>query len=579
MYSVYTRLKASYSSSKRVRNARAETTSRSDSPALSRTIARLSITRRVSVSMSPRTYSPVSGSAATWPVTNRKSPARAAWQYGAWWNVPGAMRRSIMRGPSPAAPGFLPALRGGARRRGGGEVERLGDQLVRPPPGLVVVGDRHDDRLLGAVLRGDVDDAGADLLGRADDRAPARRARRAVERVEEPQRLVGRRDGDKTPLAQERERHLAPPPQPPRLLLGVGAQRPHGDRGARRVEPARAREALAVERGDLGALGVDEVGERVRQPALAGPDRALVRRAEQPGLGRLRPAGERADVARERVPVREAVVVVREELGELLGEVVGRGLPAVALEGERRHRVGARRAPDAEVDAAGVQPGEDAEGLRDLQRRVVREHHAAAADAYALGRRGDRPDEDLGARAGERRPAVVLGDPVAVVAEGVGQPREVDRVAQRPGSGRSLRDGGLVEDGEAHEFGHAIDASKRGCRGPGCAGLQRFSNAPVQVVLARGHTLTKASHLGRSPVFSAYAPPTHTEVLMSHRHRRRHRHGVKAVQTAATAAPAAASSSAADAAASSSDAAGAAAGAASSDAADAAAAASSASND
>src|SRR3954468_1116116 len=149
MYSVYTRLKASYSSSKRVRNARAETTSRSDSPALSRTIARLSITRRVSVSMSPRTYSPVSGSAATWPVTNTKSPARAAWQYGAWWNVPGAMRRSIMRGPSPATRRFLPALRrgGGGRRRG--EVERVGDQLVRATARLVVVGDRHHDRLLG----------------------------------------------------------------------------------------------------------------------------------------------------------------------------------------------------------------------------------------------------------------------------------------------------------------------------------------------------------------------------------------------------------------------------------------------
>src|SRR3954466_2538137 len=133
------------------------------------------MTRRVSVSMSPRTYSPVSGSAAIWPVTNRKSPARAAWQYGAWWNVPGAMRRSIMRGPSPAGRGFLPGSGGGAGRGGrhGGEVERLGDELVGAPARLVVVGDRRDDRLLGAVLGGDVDDPGAHGLGRTDDRAPA----------------------------------------------------------------------------------------------------------------------------------------------------------------------------------------------------------------------------------------------------------------------------------------------------------------------------------------------------------------------------------------------------------------------
>src|SRR3954452_6278435 len=109
------------------------------------------MTRRVSLSMSPRTSSPVAGSAATWPVTNRKSPARAAWQYGAWWNVPGAMRLSIMRGPSPATRGLLPAAlrahRGCRRGRRGLEVERLGDQLVGAPPGLVVVRDRDHDRL------------------------------------------------------------------------------------------------------------------------------------------------------------------------------------------------------------------------------------------------------------------------------------------------------------------------------------------------------------------------------------------------------------------------------------------------
>src|SRR4051794_25933924 len=99
--------------------------------------------------MSPSTYSPVSGSAAIWPVTKRKPPARAAWQYGALWKVPGAMRRSIMAGGSRAAGGFLPAggglrdvRRGAGGRARAGQVERLCDQLVGAPPGLVVVGDR-----------------------------------------------------------------------------------------------------------------------------------------------------------------------------------------------------------------------------------------------------------------------------------------------------------------------------------------------------------------------------------------------------------------------------------------------------
>ena len=49
------------------------------------------------------------------------------------------------------------------------------------------------------------------------------------------------------------------------------------DRRARGLQRAGRFEALAVELGDLGAAGVDEVGERVAQAELSGPDRALIR--------------------------------------------------------------------------------------------------------------------------------------------------------------------------------------------------------------------------------------------------------------------------------------------------------------
>jgi hypothetical protein len=77
------------------------------------------------------------------------------------------------------------------------------------------------------------------------------------------------------------------------------------------------------------------------------------------------------------VVVGHAVVEVGEQLGELLREVVGGGLAAVALQREGRHRVRAGGASDAEVDPPGEQPGEQAEGLGDLERAVMREHHAA----------------------------------------------------------------------------------------------------------------------------------------------------------------------------------------------------------
>ncbi len=126
---------------------------------------------------------------------------------------------------------------------------------------------------------------------------------------------------------------------------------------------------------------------------------------------------------------RQVVIEVGQQLRELLREVVGRGLAAVALQREGGQRIGAGRTADAEVDAPREQPGEDAEDLGDLEGAVVGQHHAAAADADPRGGRGDRPDQHLRCGTGEHRPAVVLGDPVAVIAEAVRQSGELDRVA------------------------------------------------------------------------------------------------------------------------------------------------------
>ena len=147
--------------------------------------------------------------------------------------------------------------------------------------------------------------------------------------------------------------------------------------------------------------------------------------------------------------VGEVVLEVGEQLGELLGEVVWRHLAAVALERVHRLAIGARGAPDSEIDAVAVQPAEDAERLGDLERAVVRQHHAAAADAHALGDRGDLGDQDLGRGAGEHRHPVVLGDPVARVPERVGQPREVDAVLERGRARAAFGDRRLVEHAEA----------------------------------------------------------------------------------------------------------------------------------
>ena len=91
------------------------------------------------------------------------------------------------------------------------------------------------------------------------------------------------------------------------------------------------------------------------------------------------------------------VFEIPEQLGELLGEVVGGRLATVALQREGGQLVGPGGAPEPEVDPSREQPGQQAEGLRHLEGAVVPEHHPATADTDAAGGGGDRADERLGA--------------------------------------------------------------------------------------------------------------------------------------------------------------------------------------
>ena len=131
----------------------------------------------------------------------------------------------------------------------------------------------------------------------------------------------------------------------------------------------------------------------------------------------------------------------REKVAELLGELVGAECRRVAAERGRRDRVGPGRAPEPEVDAAGVQRFEHAELLGDHERGVVRQHHAARADPHRRGGCREVSDQHGRRRARDAGHVVVLGDPDPPVAEPLGQLRELDRVGECPCRRRTVADG------------------------------------------------------------------------------------------------------------------------------------------
>ena len=141
----------------------------------------------------------------------------------------------------------------------------------------------------------------------------------------------------------------------------------------------------------------------------------------------------------------------------------------------------------------GIQRLQRAELLGDHQRRVVRQHDAAGADADRRGAAGDVADHDRGRRAGDAGHVVVLGEPEAPVAEAFGVAREIDAVAQGVGGRRALRHGGEVEDGKGdHEV---LYVSSRWCP----ERSDRDGRRPLQAgaAMCRPHGSTPTIHLER----------------------------------------------------------------------------------
>ena len=143
------------------------------------------------------------------------------------------------------------ARRGGrsGRRGEASERERLGDQLVRAAPRGVVVRDRHDHQLVGAVLGGDLLEPRAHRLGRADDDAAAAADRHAVV----PSRNASAFSTGGTAISRPRRSSViairALEASRSRLLVASRRRSPtrHTDDLGLRAAPRRL-EALAVER-------------------------------------------------------------------------------------------------------------------------------------------------------------------------------------------------------------------------------------------------------------------------------------------------------------------------------------------
>jgi len=147
---------------------------------------------------------------------------------------------------------------------------------------------------------------------------------------------------------------------------------------------------------------------------------------------------------------RQVVVEERHQILHLPRVLLGPEGAGSDPEDPGRSLVAARRAPDPEIDAAGMDRLQHPELLGHLERAVVRQHHPARADPDAARHRGHLGDQHLGARSREAGGGVVLGQPVAVIAPAVRGPRQLERLVNGVGGSAPAAHRRLVEDPDAH---------------------------------------------------------------------------------------------------------------------------------
>ena len=182
--------------------------------------------------------------------------------------------------------------------------------------------------------------------------------------------------------------------------------------------------AIAQHRADRVVLR-EMVGESETHTDGGGKLGAIAARPQQPDRRQCNVRRDGMHGAK-RMILRKAAALQQEQLLKAFEKIVA--FPHVLAAAERvgGHRIGPRCAAQPEIDAAGKQCLQHFEPFGDHERGMVHQHDPARADANPCRCRRDPSDHDLGRGAGDARQIMMLGEPIALVAEPVGKPRQIE---------------------------------------------------------------------------------------------------------------------------------------------------------
>ena len=252
------------------------------------------------------------------------------------------------------------------------------------------------------------------------NRGPLRRTPAAIHALD------WRRQFSRLTPNQIQEHQLRGGQKPARLGVRLRGENAHANHDVRPNERFRWLECPPVKlERDLKIVGREMGSEDKGKSELSSETGAEIARPEK--IERNVQAG--AWDGHDRLPGRGRTEV-RLQLQHVLRKSVA-AAPERTAEGAGGELIAPRRATQTEIDAARIKRLERAELFGDDERRVVRKHYPASADADASRFSGDVSDDDRSGRAGDPRKVVMFREPVAMVSPLFCVLREIDRISKR----------------------------------------------------------------------------------------------------------------------------------------------------
>ena len=277
--------------------------------------------------------------------------------------------------------------------------------------------------------------------------------------------FLDRRDRPGLPGLEAKHPKIAAPSQFEGFFLGIRTDHENADGALWRCELQRRLKILTIGfHHQWSALRIDKMGKGKCHPEIGRIGRRLIAGAKQPHLGIGLARRHCCDLP-ERVIFGHLVADPGLNISDLCREMLYPERPRSMGQRIGRQTVRAGRTSDAKINPPRIERLEHPKALRDLERRVMAEHHPARPYPKVFRARCDLADHNLRRRPRETAGRMMFRQPIAMITSGITELGKSQGLAQGVSRCATGTDRRLIKNTENC---HTAQLANSGGRTPEC---------------------------------------------------------------------------------------------------------------